>query len=108
MFDLAALHEMWNNAWPVISLLLVSSVLSGAIILERLSTLSRAQFDRHDLMQKLRRLLAENRRDQALAQVRAINRPIGRVLSAVLDASAQSRAAEREFVERVGDREIRS
>jgi len=36
MFSAAALQQMWANAWPVITVLLVCSIFSGAVILERL------------------------------------------------------------------------
>ncbi len=106
MFELAALRQMWANAWPVISILLLSSILSGAIILERWATLSSAAVNRHSLMQKLRKLISENRRDQVVAQVRSINKPVGRVLTTLLDAAG--RTTNRDSLERLGSREIRS
>jgi len=105
MFDLAAVKEMWNNAWPVISLLLVCSVFSGAIILERWFSLSRAAFNREGLLARLRKLLTERRREQAIAQCDALKKPVGRVLSALLESGAQ--APSREPLERLGQRLIR-
>jgi biopolymer transport protein ExbB len=108
MFDVAALREMWANAWPVISTLLACSVFSGAIILERWYTLGRAKFNREALMGRLRKMLTENRREQAIAHCDSINKPIGRVLSAILEAPAQHRAATKDQLERLGDRLIRA
>lgn len=107
MFDAAAVRQMWANAWPVISLLVACSVFSGAIILERWATLSRAAFNRDTLMTKLRKLLSENRREQVLAHVETIRKPVGRVLSTLLEAVTQSRY-DRDAADRLADRLIRA
>ena len=70
MFDLASLQQMWANAWPVISLLLICSVFSWAIILERwLSAGARGlSLIAQGLLDRLRKLFAEQRRrEQAIA-----------------------------------------
>jgi biopolymer transport protein ExbB len=105
MFNLAALQEMWANAWPVISVLLFCSVLSGAIILERWFSLSRASFNREALLNRLRKMLSESRRDQAADYCESMHRPVGRVLSVIL---GQSRTTDRQSLERLGARVIRS
>lgn len=107
-FDLAAVKQMWANAWPVISLLLACSVFSGAVILERWFSLRRFGFNREKLMAKLRRLLQEKRREQAVAVCEEMNRPIGRILAAVMAPSPQIRAGGREQIERLGARLIRT
>ena len=61
-----ALQQMWDRAWPIISVLLGCSVLSGAIILERWVSLTRANFNREKLLGKLQKMLGENRLDQAI------------------------------------------
>ena len=59
MFSPMALQQMWERAWPIISLLLACSVLSGAIILERWMSLTRASFNREALLSKLQKFFAE-------------------------------------------------
>jgi len=108
MFDLAAVKQMWANAWPVISLLLACSVFSGAIILERWFSLHKFAFNRDKLLNRLRRLLSEKRREQALAVCEELNKPIGRILAAVISPSPQTRAGGREQVERMAARLIRA
>jgi biopolymer transport protein ExbB/TolQ len=108
MFSLAALKEMWANAWPVISLLLACSVFSGAVILERWFTLRRYDFDRDALLERLRKLLGENKKESAVTLCEGLRRPIGRILAYVLQPSAQDRAAGREYIERVAFRMIRT
>jgi biopolymer transport protein ExbB/TolQ len=108
MFSLAAIQEMWANAWPVISLLLACSVFSGAVILERWFTLRRFDFDRDALLERLRKLLGENKRESAVTLCEGLRRPIGRILAYVLQPSAQDRAAGREYIERVAFRMIRT
>jgi len=107
MFTITALREMWTNAWPVISLLVVCSVFSFAIILERWFTLSRWAFDREALMADLRRPLAERRRDQAIAHCMALKRPISKILSVLIDPPAVYRAGGRDALDRLSDRLIR-
>src|SRR5437764_1102868 len=106
MFTVAAVKEMWANAWPIISLLLVCSIFSGAVILERWFALRRFDFDRDNLLDRLRKLLGENKRESALTLCENIRRPIGRILAYVLQPTVQDRAAGREHIERVASRLI--
>ena len=108
MFTIAALREMWANAWPVISLLLFCSVFSMAIILERWFTLRDWTFDREELGAQLRRLLTDHRRDQALALCMGLRKPIGRILQGVMDPPIALRAGGRDALDRHAQRLVRS
>ena len=108
MFDLAAVRQMWANAWPVISLLVFCSILSGAIILERWVLLGGAAFDREELLGRLRKLLADRRREQAIAECEHLKKPVGRVLATLLNPPESLRAGGREPLERLADRQIRA
>lgn len=108
MFELPALKQMWQNAWPIISLLLACSLFSGAIILERWVSLGLANFNREALLAKLRKMLLENRRDQAVEQCEKLRKPIGRILGALLQASPTGRPINRENLERLSLRLIRA
>ena len=108
MFSLASIQEMWANAWPIISVLLACSVFSGAVILERWFSLRRFDFNRDALLDRLRKLLAENKRESAVTHCENLRRPIGRILSYILQPTAQDRAAGRDYIERVGFRLIRT
>jgi biopolymer transport protein ExbB/TolQ len=107
MFSPMALQQMWERAWPIISVLLGCSVLSGAIILERWVTLTRAAFNRESLMNKLRKMLMENHLEQAVDYCGNLRKPVGRVLHAVLEFIQQNRSTERERVDRLSGRMIR-
>jgi biopolymer transport protein ExbB len=108
MFSVAAIQEMWANAWPVISLLLACSIFSGAVILERWFTLRRFDFDRDAVLDRLKKLLGENKKESAMTYCEGLRRPIGRILAYALQPSAQDRAAGREHIERVASRLIRT
>jgi biopolymer transport protein ExbB len=108
MFSVAALQEMWANAWPIISLLLACSIFSGAVILERWFSLRRYDFDRDALLERLRKLLSENKKESAITHCENMRRPIGRILAWTLNPGAQDRAAGREHLERVAQRLIRT
>jgi len=108
MFDLAALQQMWANAWPVISLLLICSVFSWAIILERWWSLRRAFFGREDVLNRVRKLLSEKRREQAIAYCETLKKPIGPILAILMEPPAQDRMAGREHLERLALRMIRT
>lgn len=108
MFTLSALSQVWASAWPVMSLLLVCSVFSLAVILERWVTLRRWQFDREELLGQLRKMLAERRREQALVYCRGLKRPIGVILATLMDPPALDRSAGREHLDRLGLRLIRT
>jgi len=108
MFSAVALREMWINAWPVISLLVGCSIFSWAVILERWFALRRFDFDRDGLLERLRKLLGENKRESAVTHCENLHRPVGRILAHVLQPSAQERVAGREHMERVALRMIRT
>jgi biopolymer transport protein ExbB/TolQ len=108
MFTIAALQEMWANAWPIISLLVICSIFSGAVILERWFTLIRFDFDRDTVLERLRKLLSENKRESAVTYCENLKRPIGRILAYVLQPTAQDRAAGREHLDRVSSRLVRT
>ena len=108
MFSIASLMEMWSNAWPIISLLLICSVFSGAVILERWFSLRRFDFNRDVVLDRLRKLLGENKRESAITYCETIRRPIGSILSSELMPTAQDRAAGREYMERVALRRVRT
>ena len=108
MFDLASLQQMWTNAWPIISLLLICSVFSWAIILERWLSLRRVFFNRDRLMDRLRKLLAEKRREQAIAYCETLKKPIGPILSILMEPPVQDRLAGRDHLERLALRMIRT
>lgn len=108
MFSVAAIREMWVNSWPVISLLLLASIFSFAIMLERWATLRRFDFDRDGLLERLRKLLGENKRESAATHCESIKAPIGKILAYLLHPSAQDKAAGREHLQRLAFRLIRT
>jgi len=108
MFSIASIQEMWANAWPIISLLVACSIFSGAVILERWFSLRRFDFDRDALLERLRKLLSENKKESAVTLCESLRKPIGKILAWALSPSAQDRAAGREHLERVALRLIRT
>lgn len=108
MFSFAALREMWANAWPVMSLLLIASIFSGAVILERWFFLRGFDFNRDAVLERVRKLLGEGGNSAALGYCQHLKRPIGKILSYVLQPGTQDRAAGRDHVERVMMRLIRT
>ncbi len=108
MFSIAALLEMWANSWPVISILLLGSIFSGAIILERWFTLNRFDFNRDAVLERLRKFLGENKRESAVTHCESVKAPIGRILAYLLQPNAQDRAAGRDHLQRLAYRLIRT
>jgi len=108
MFTAAAIREMWVNSWPVISILLLGSIFSFAIILERWFTLRRFDFDRDGLLEKLRKLLGENKKESAVTHCENLKAPIGKILAYLMHPSAQDRLAGREHLARLAYRLIRT
>jgi biopolymer transport protein ExbB len=106
MFTPMALQQMWERAWPIISVLAACSILSFAIILERWVSLTRAGFSREGFLAKLQKFLSENRLDGAIAHCENVRKPIGRVVGTTLEF-AQKHRPDRERLERYADRQIR-
>ena len=76
--------------------------------MERWFTLRRFDFDRDTVLERLRKLLGENKRESAMTYCEGLKRPVGRILMYTLSPSAQDRAAGREHLERVASRLIRT
>jgi biopolymer transport protein ExbB/TolQ len=108
MFTVAALSQMWANAWPVISVLLFCSVFSLAVILERWFSLGHWSFDREALLAQIRRPLVERRREQAQGFCTGLKTPIGTILGILLSHPGSMRATERESLDRLAQRLVRS
>jgi biopolymer transport protein ExbB/TolQ len=108
MFTSMALQQMWARAWPIISLLLGCSILSGAIILERWFSLGRAAFNRDVFLGKLEKFLTDGRFEQATVYCESMKKPIGRVVGMVLEVAQKHRPVDRERLERVTNRLVRS
>jgi len=102
-----ALQQMFAQAWPVMSLLLACSVVSGAIILERFFSLARASFDRENLLNKLEKMLSENRVEQAIAHCENLRKPVGKVIGPLLDYARQHRSADRDRLSHWASRLLR-
>jgi biopolymer transport protein ExbB len=107
MFTPMALQQMWERAWPIISLLAACSILSGAIILERWFSLSRANFSRQKLLDKLQKFLTDNKVDQAITYCEELGKPIGHVIGKLLEYVRENRAHDRDKLERYVDRLVR-
>lgn len=107
MFSPMALQQMWERAWPIISVLAACSVLSGAIILERWMSLTRSAFNREALLKRLRELLTDHRFDQAIEYCRNLHKPVGKVLTPLLEYAKENRVAGRDRYERLANRLIR-
>src|SRR5688572_12748003 len=108
MFTAATIKEMVLNSWAIIFPLLAASVLSGAIMLERWFSLGRFDFNRDALLERLRRLLSENKRESAVTHCESLKSPIGRILGYLIHPSVQDRSAGRDHIERLAFRLIRT
>lgn len=108
MFNAGVLREIWANAWPLISFLLSCSILSLAIMLERWATLNRYDFNRTKLSAQIRKYLAERKREQAAGYCASLHRPIGDLLSSVLDPATSALYPDHEAMARHADRLVRS
>ncbi|MFA5976170.1 MAG: MotA/TolQ/ExbB proton channel family protein [Elusimicrobiota bacterium] len=108
MFEYAAMKQMWANAWPVISILILCSIFSGAIMLERFFALRRIDFDRDWLLNRLRKHLTDRRADLAVAQCETLEKPIGGILAFLIDPPLEDRTAGRDHLMRLALRLIRT
>src|SRR5205814_2527106 len=64
-------------------------------------------FSRERLLNKLEKLLSENRLDQAITYCEDLGKPIGRVIGRLLEMVRQNRALDRDKLERFVDRLVR-
>ncbi|MEA3292740.1 MAG: MotA/TolQ/ExbB proton channel family protein [Pseudomonadota bacterium] len=84
--------------WPI----LVCSVLALAIVIERFRALKTEEVAPPDLLQRIERLLVENRLDHtAVSRIRESS-PLGRILAVGLGNIGQHRVAQKEAIEDAG------
>jgi biopolymer transport protein ExbB/TolQ len=92
------LREMLLQGWPILSVLLVMSVLSVAIIVDRNIALRRARIDAQAFIAEVIRILKTRSSDAALEHCRRFPQPIAVAAAAVLaqqgDRSSRERALQ--------------
>jgi len=108
MFTAAAIREIWANAWPIISILLFCSVFSFAVMLERWFFIRRMDFDRDALLERLRELLSQRKKEAAMAYCDVLKRPIGKILRTLMDPPELDKAAGKQHLDRLALRLIRT
>jgi len=108
MFELAALKEMFANAWPVISVLILSSILSVAFIFDRWVALRKKVFDRSALLLELKNILADRSYEKTETYFQQIHQPIGSILLTLLHAKKNKPSWGREPLMRMADRLLRA
>ncbi|MBA4388368.1 MAG: hypothetical protein C0404_10330 [Verrucomicrobia bacterium] len=92
------LREMLVNSWPVLSVLLIMSVLSVTVILDRLMTYRKTRLDAEDFCSDIIDIIGETGRAEALTYCKKFRRPVAAVVEQVLrhpgsDREALERAA---------------
>lgn len=88
--------------WP----LLVCSILSGAIIIQRFYSYHKAKCDVNDLMDRIRNFIYKNELDKSAMLCEKTPGPVAFVLSAGLKQTDHGRAAMEEAMEEAGLHEI--
>jgi len=89
------LFEMMVHGWPVLSVLLVMSILSITIILDRVSVIRRCKINERSFMGHLLKILAEYGPQAAQEYCSKYNFPIAMVSAEVLAQSGNRAAKER-------------
>ena len=93
-------YALWHavkGGWFVLSILLCGSVISIAIIFDRIIALRRARMDAEKFARLLYRVLREQGRTAAIAFCGEHRQPIAEVMSAMISASGTREERERAF-----------
>ena len=87
--------DMIAQGWPVLSVLLLMSIFSITIIVDRVRLIRRYQVNERSFMARLMRILSEQGKPQALEFCRKYDFPIAVVSAEVLSQSGPRAAKER-------------
>ena len=86
------LREMIINGWPVLTVLLVMSILSFTVILDRIAVFRRARIDRNAFLSNLLKMLSRGGVQEALTFCKRFSCPLSVVAAAIVERPAGSRA----------------
>lgn len=89
------LRDMIIEGWPVLSVLLIMSILSITTMLDRYLTLRSARGDARVFIRHINRMLDERGREQALAACERYTQPVAVVARAILAQAGGREAKER-------------
>ena len=89
------LRDMILHGWPVLSVLLIMSIVSVTTMVDRLVTLSRARANAGRFAANIIRILEEQGRAQALDYCRRFSKPVAFVMDAILRQPGKRAAKER-------------
>jgi biopolymer transport protein ExbB len=104
-------REMLVNSWPVLSVLLIMSVLSVTVMLDRLMTYRKTRLDADDFCTDIVDIINENGRAEAINYCKKFKRPVAYVVEKILrhpgeDREALERAARHALQSQVNDMEM--
>ena len=89
------LQEMMLQGWPVLSVLLVMSILSVTVLVDRLWTLRRARLDARLFVENVIRTIDERGVARTLESCRSYRQPVAVVAAAILKETGDREARER-------------
>lgn len=106
------IREMIANGWPILSVLLVMSVVSIAIIVERVIIIKRTESDAHSLLPETLRMVEQGKGAQeVIAECEKAAHPVSLIVSRVMneagDRDAMDRAAQRTIQMKIRELETR-
>lgn len=90
-----SITDMILQGWPVLSILLLMSIFSITIIVDRVKLIRRYQVNARSFMARLLRILAEQGRPAALEFCRKYDFPVAMVSAEILQQSGPRAAKER-------------
>jgi len=90
-----ALREMLINSWPILSVLLIMSVISLTIILDRITTLHRARLNARAFVAGLIKIIREQGAARAAEYCQRVPKPVAIVAARILLQAGDREARER-------------
>ncbi len=77
-------REMIANCWPILSVLLIMSVISLTVIMDRVTTLRRARMNAQSFVAAVIRMVREQGTARTAAYCQRINKPVAAVAARIL------------------------
>ena len=89
------LREMFVSGWPILSILILTSILSISILWDRVMVLRQARMNAQALVDRLIQIIEQHGQPAAIAHCQRLNQPAAIVARAILMSTGNRDAKER-------------
>lgn len=98
--------NLFNQGGPIMYPLIFGSIISFAVILERILFYRRTNNNNYKLFKKISRYIEEDKYTEAIRELKGEQGPIARIMASALTYRSNSNLEFKEFIQSTGEQEI--